>query len=125
MAGVLGDTTCRCGKTARRAATLGRGLAVIGISGGRSAEPRQITNACDTLAPYLDEQRLLRDFSLAAVFLSVVAADGAPAANLRCHVDTDPHDRETALVQLGSSTSSAVPLGGTAPPLCRSRSRSR
>jgi len=54
MAGVLGDTTCRCGKTARRAATLGRGLAVIGISGGRSAEPRQMTNACDTLAQYLE-----------------------------------------------------------------------
>ena len=50
MAGVLGETTSLCGETARRAATFRRGLAVIGISSGCSAEPRQITNACDKLA---------------------------------------------------------------------------
>ena len=45
MAGVLGETTSLCGETARRAATFRRGLAVIGISSGCSAE-RVITKTC-------------------------------------------------------------------------------
>ena len=75
----------------------------------RACRPRQRLLACGRL-------------------LSVVAADGAPAANLGVVSGAPilaPYDRGTALVQLGSSTSSAVPLGGTAPPLDRSRSLSR